>query len=419
MDHATRKRLYNRLNPHEPLEPTDPRNVDIDKLPGNVRGGNFVENLERKVLFSEIPGCTFVTAQRGAGLTTELRRLGAKLSAPDGARLLVVHVEAQDVVDLSRPLQSADLLFAIWAQTEQLVANTVGKRMSDHARGFWKWLTQTEIHVAELSLPGASATITWEPRTLEAMRARFEVDRFRILNEIRSEMVLLQDTVKQAGYGGIVVIVDGLNRLRGLSTNWREVLDRAERAIGHELPQWHLPVPVVMTAPSVLLLRPSMHVEFLSYLPIAMVQQAIIITKPEVAFAAGDIFESRISGTDFEQILGSKVAAERIRRLIGMSAGCIGDMLRLLRECVLVDQMDEATFNRVISQFNDRWRRMATQDMLRALAEVHRTGRLDSMNRAMAEEAMVSTFVVRDEPDGRIRVHPALHARLPDLSRDA
>ncbi len=411
MDFAARKHLYNLINPDEPLDPSDPRNVDIDSLPGNVRGGNFVDDLVRKIVLADAPTCTFVTAQRGAGLTTELRRLDSRISAQDGAHLIVVHVAAEEFVDMSSPLHSADLLFAIWARTEEVVTKTIGKPISDHTRRFWKWLTQTEVHVTDVSLPGLVAglvaTAQWEPQTLQTMRGRFESDRLRILDEIRSELVLLQDRVKHAGYGGLVVIVDGLNRLHGLSTNRTEVMNSAERVYAQEIPQWRLPIPIVMTTPSVMLLRPNLHIEFLSYIPWG----AELDGKATTAILR--ILRGRMRDFEFDQIFGNDRAIDRWGILSNTSAGCIGDMLRLLRECLLVDAMDEAKFQRVISQFCDRWRRLATRDVLHALVEVHRTGSLESMDRAMAEEAMSSHFVVRYAFDGRFRVHPALLERLP------
>ena len=121
MDVATRKRLYNLCRPDEPLALSDPRFVDLDSLPAQVRGGLFASALAERILTATQPVCALVTAQRGAGLSTELRRLAAQLADPAGPNLLVAHIDAADTFDLTSTIHIADLLLALVQRVEKAV----------------------------------------------------------------------------------------------------------------------------------------------------------------------------------------------------------------------------------------------------------------------------------------------------------
>jgi len=87
MDSETRQAIYNACDPSESLKPGDPRYVGLDAYgaPNEpARGLQWVDTLSRDCEFGERPRATFLSGQRGAGLTTELRRLRMRVRRDTG-----------------------------------------------------------------------------------------------------------------------------------------------------------------------------------------------------------------------------------------------------------------------------------------------------------------------------------------------
>jgi hypothetical protein len=55
MDFKARREHYNRCDPDEALDSRDPRNVDLDALPGCVRGANWASRLGTHIELSNKP----------------------------------------------------------------------------------------------------------------------------------------------------------------------------------------------------------------------------------------------------------------------------------------------------------------------------------------------------------------------------
>lgn len=134
MDFATRKRLYNLCNPSEPLEPVDARNIDIDKLAGGVRGDDWLGKVLRRLQLSDEPLCELLTGLPGSGKTTELKRLLEKLEDPHRDKLLGVYIDAEQVVDLTNPIDVPDLLGTIVEATERKVLEVEGRDPNARSR---------------------------------------------------------------------------------------------------------------------------------------------------------------------------------------------------------------------------------------------------------------------------------------------
>jgi hypothetical protein len=87
VDFETRKLLSSLCDPKTALAPDDPRYVDLDAA--GARGASFGDGLASRIELSDRPVMQLVTATPGAGLSTELRRVAARLARADlsGARL--------------------------------------------------------------------------------------------------------------------------------------------------------------------------------------------------------------------------------------------------------------------------------------------------------------------------------------------
>jgi hypothetical protein len=83
------------------------------------------------------------------------------------------------------------------------------------------------------------------------------------LREVSNEIVLLNQRTQATGKAGLVVILDSLEKLRGISTNWEEVLGSAERIFAGGAPYLRLPVHTIYTIPPALVSRRFEQAEFM------------------------------------------------------------------------------------------------------------------------------------------------------------
>src|SRR5262249_14112927 len=161
-----RRKYFNLCDPRESLPPDDERNVDVDAIDPEPRGRNWVDALATRIELSQKPMCELFTGLPGSGKSTELLRLAARLGAEDGAHLLPVLIDAEEVIDVRSTVDVTDILMAILVRTEQRVLEAEkkdpGKALKEGAlKRFWHWLTTTEIELKSieagsgLDAPGA------------------------------------------------------------------------------------------------------------------------------------------------------------------------------------------------------------------------------------------------------------------------
>ncbi len=414
MDRSTRKRFYNLCDPAEPLAPGDERYADVDAL--GARGPSWTDEVARSIELSDRPVCELVTAPIGAGLTTELLRVGARLR--DRAGLLPVHIQAETVVDLWSPIDSADLLLAILERTERAVADEAGKPWpSEPLRRFRKWIAVPEIIAPETGSPPAAASAGFVdvlrnmPQARAKVRARIEADRSRFLAEVSDELTLLAHEARRLGRTGIAVLFDGLEKLGAITSELSLVFDSAERTFGRHIPAMSLPIHVVYTLPLALLLRP--------FAPPRVLPAIALFDREgrrrEAGFqAAREIIERRVPVPILDELFGPEHRAARVDQLIASSGGTPGQLVRLLQSAIAESSLDEASFARLLAMDAD-WLRRGIPDRAAAwLADVHQSNALGSINTAERHtaELMLARGAVLPYRNGKtwVDLHPAVRS---------
>lgn len=242
MDLAGRRKLYNACHPSEALSPGDLRYVAIDELgdPGHrVRGEDWVAALARSFELSDKPVHLLVTGLPGSGKSTELRRLARRLEDPERANLLPVIIAAEDVFDLAAPIDVPDILFAILDGVERALLKLESKQPDDAMnegvfRRIWNMLSRTDVELnkGEFAVPEVGRLVV-ELKTRPSLRARVRSavgnQLARVVDEVSEELNAMTGRATRLGSAGLVVIFDSLEKLRGISSNWSDVLDSAER----------------------------------------------------------------------------------------------------------------------------------------------------------------------------------------------
>lgn len=426
--------LFNRCDPAEALEPDDVRNVDLDALsaPGHlVRGVNWVSRLARRVELANGPVTLLFTGLRGSGKSTELKRLAARLRAREGAAMLTVTINAESVLDLHNPIDVPDLVAAVLVETERAVLAAEGANPDRALQDGWitrfgAWLSRTDVELRSMGLTVGdkslgAANLVMEMKTRPALRARVRqtvtAHLSTFLRDAQREFGTLRERAEAAGWRGLVVIVDSLEKLRGTSSNWAQVVESAERVFVGGAPYLSLPIHVVWTVPPAMLSRRVDHVEFM---PMIKLRE-----RGGAPFAPGEaaaraIIERRIPRAHLSELLGPTSMESRLQRLIGWSGGYPREIVRLLQAALIAGDgsISEHDFNRIFNELADEYRKVVPTGLFPWLARVAREHylTLDDHAQQQAADLMLSNNVILRYLNDRdwFDLHPAVR-EIPGL----
>ncbi|MBS1190789.1 MAG: hypothetical protein H6R10_2581 [Rhodocyclaceae bacterium] len=195
----------------EVLAPDDARYVE------NLHGSNEedVINLLCDDILTSGSELFYFTGQRGTGKSTELRRLETMLNDED---VQTIRFDSLDYISDTDPVSAETLLLLVTAGLADWAKERYGEQYLKEAAWtrFQNWL-QTEIEIREISAAGIKAALKERQATV--------IEKVRTLTSKRE----WTDTI--AGFAGlivefirvasrrtrVVVIVDSLERLRGIS----------------------------------------------------------------------------------------------------------------------------------------------------------------------------------------------------------
>ncbi|MCA9650676.1 MAG: ATP-binding protein [Myxococcales bacterium] len=409
MDFADRKLYYNRCDPSEALAPDDERNVDLDaEAVGGYRprGVVWVERLASEIELSDDPTCTLFTGLPGSGKSTELRRLLAHLADPQGMHLLGVLVDAERVLDLTTRVDIPDIIAAIVYAVDEKVLEAEGRQgkaalQEGYLTRLWHWLTTTDVELGEGELAvGDAGKLVFELKTRDSLRQRVRrtvaANLTAFLGQAREELVALEERARRAGWGGLIVVLDSLEKLRGVSENWHDVLASAEQVFGRGAPYLQLPVHVIYTVPAALVARQHQGIEFM---PMVKLRH-----RDGTVFAPGvetmrKLVHQRIPGPVLAHLLGDQ-ARERLDELILASGGYTREVIRFLRAIVRERQhpLSQDAYERILNELRDDYRAVVPSEAFDWLAQVAVDRYLtihDEEHRASADLMLLNNVVMR------------------------
>lgn len=241
-------RLFRACEPNEPLHPTDARYVNCDE----VRGQNLVELYVRSLRRADParPEIKLFAGHRGVGKTSELNRLKALLEEPRSKHnphvpFRVLYLDASDKLDLN-DLDLPDLLTFIAAEVlRQLAEQKVPgfKPVSTLIKRVWEDITRTlksDIAIKEAEVTAGFGSLTLElknrPNSRQKLRQAIELHSTSLLEAVNDLLQTANVKLRQKGQEGLVLLVDGLERLvlrplsdSGVTTHDRLFLDRSEQ----------------------------------------------------------------------------------------------------------------------------------------------------------------------------------------------
>lgn len=426
MDFQQRKRLYNLSRPDEPLEPDDPRNVDFDVLPKEVRGRSWRGALADEIELSDRPVCFLVAGLPGSGKSTELKRLARRLAGSNSSGLLPVFVDAEDLLDLTSSIDISDVVTAILYESERAVLAAEGKdsaaaQQEGYLQRFWTWLKNTDVEIGKGNFAiGGGSSLSVELKTRPSLRQRVRSavsgHLTQFLVDARAEMKRLDERATAAGHGGLLVIFDSLEKLRGTTSAWYDVLDSAEVFFRKGVPNLELPVHIIFTVPTALLTR----IPKIRLLPmLKLCTREGVAYEPGIA-AARMLIDRRVPAAALVAIFGPAAEA-RVRQMIVWSGGYPRELIRLLQAAIrdaAAGPLSEESFQRLFAQLVETFRVLVTEDVIPWLATVSQKRFMTVQNEdhRLAADRMLQNNVILyySNSQGWHDLHPAVYEN-PDL----
>ena len=247
------------------MRPDDPRWVDFDDVRGEE---NVVKAYARSLrrAKSEAWDIKLFSGHRGVGKTSELFRLQNMLEEPDGDNrgFVVLYCDVTDELDLN-DLDFPDLLIFIAAQLQSQLPGKLRSFnvVTTYIERVWddlKTALTSKVSISACEVDVGFGTLTTEIRNQPNARAelREAVERHHtsLLKAVNDILVAADAAARTAHYSGLVLIVDGLDKLvyksldGGRNTHDRLFIERSEQLLD-------LKVHSIYTVPISLIYSPT------------------------------------------------------------------------------------------------------------------------------------------------------------------
>lgn len=238
-------RFFQVCEPLEALKPSDDRWVDFD----SVRGEESVVALYARSLRRASPeraDFKLFTGHRGVGKTSELFRLKALLEEADTRRrgFLVVYCDVSDRLDVN-DLDFPDLLVFIASQLQQQLGGLQLPGFDPvtlYLKRVWndiRTMLASEVELSGIDVDAGFGKLAIElrnrPNSRAMLREAVEKHSTSLLDAVNDLLSTAATTARVAGYSGLVLLVDGLDKLvrrdlgNGSNTHDRLFIDRSEQ----------------------------------------------------------------------------------------------------------------------------------------------------------------------------------------------
>ncbi|MCB9544699.1 MAG: hypothetical protein H6706_02250 [Myxococcales bacterium] len=334
-DRDRRQRFFREMA-DVPLNPEDPRYYPLYEDQSDV-----VLRLKETILFSEGESAQLLSGYRGAGKSTELRRLRSELGAED---YTVVLIDVEDYLDLHTPIDITDFLLALCgALAEKLTDEALLPESPARAalgQRLWGFVTGTIVTLKDVSLAGMKVELKSNPLFRQEVQKALGTSLGAFAREVRgfvAECVLALEAARPGT--ALVVLVDSVEHARGTNETEARVHESLERLFADHDDKLKLPsTHVIYTVPPWLRIRrPNIGSPYsgagLLTLPAQKVR-AYVDDGDGQPYAPGIERLVQLVGkrTDWSVVLGDRDALEE---LILATGGHLRDLVRVLQTVAL------------------------------------------------------------------------------------
>jgi hypothetical protein len=326
--------LYRKCDPYKNFAIGSHEDINIDTYNANhsdVRGRYWAKELFNIVEAGDGSTYQLFTGYSGSGKTTELKRV-QQMAEESG--YFVVYINSDEFMDPNIEADISDIYNVIIYKT--IVETNKFLDISDdfEVEGYFfrfNQLLQTEIDLKKVK----TKNFVFEVKDTSTFRERvrnYVKDNFASFKrEVKEELIRLNDKVKANNKKGLFVILDSMEKNKGISSNYEEVV-KASEIIFSNRDNLDLPLDIIYTVPSYL----SERFTGIKFLPAVKVKN-----KENEVFQLGietlkALVYCRISKDKLESIFGSDYQ-EKLSKIIIFSGGYPRDLLKILRTLILKD----------------------------------------------------------------------------------
>lgn len=361
------KKYYNLCKPDEPIDPTDPRWVDLAPLRGS--GRDIVSQILRQIELEERFATLLVTGFRGTGKTSLLRACRGQL---EKAGYHVTHTDAEvDYrVNPHEAISVNDVLLTVaMALTDDGLAIGQGPSLLEDIKallGIRLDPKEVEVGVGPVKI---KAALERDPSLRDRLKSYAR--EHSLYEQVDSLVTSAQAQVKGKKQKGLVLVIDSLDHLSDPGERAGALVTESVLRVLRDAPELRgLGLHLILTAPPTIL--PYALELFGAYGELFIVPEARIVTKQDTrdgnAFPIMENFvHRRVPLTCFDSV-------ESARSLIAASGGYLRDLLRLLQSCLIaVDELPitaqvvERTIQRAIAAANAE---LPLEDYRRDIVEI-------------------------------------------------
>jgi hypothetical protein len=363
-----------------PLTPEDPEYICLYDDP-DLDLEDPVQLLARSVRWARgNTSAQLLSGFRGAGKSTELRRLRRDLS---DAGYLVLLVDVFNYLSPSSPVDISDFVMVLaGALSDELDNQEIFPRGAAH-ESYWQRLKnfmQSRVDIDQitgrLGAVDIKASLRTDPTFRKLLHERAAGHLADLVKDMREYVTETIGAIPEQRRGkGVVLIVDSLERISGTITNSEDVQESLERLFTSHADSLHLPqTHVVYTVPPWLNIRaPGVSAQFSGGL---QVLHPIRVRTPEgepVPAALGAMCRIVRARGDWHVLLGDRTVLDQLAL---ESGGHLRDLLRMLSEIVRrADRLpvNKLTVQRALAQMKSEMLPIALDDArwMQRIAKTH------------------------------------------------
>jgi hypothetical protein len=353
----------------KPLEPGDPR---YEPLYEKLGERDPVQQLARSIRFSESESRQFFSGFRGAGKSTELKRL-KKVLEEQG--YVVYYANALDYLNPALPVDISQFLIVLAGAFSDSVKEAEGIDLVDQS--FWtrfvNYLTTTNVKIEgfDLNLFKDIATLKVSLKDVPGFRDELQKAMSIRLSALQAQVAKFFEDYRKAidkksTNLGVVFLFDNLEQLRGNSlVEEQEVIASVEKLFSQHLDRLTIPyIHVVYTVPPWLRFAvPGMAMEILPSI-VQWENDSDRSPKTSGDMCLLHVLKKRFPAGGFQCFFGSDEAA---LPLVNSCGGSLRDLLRLLRDTILVTgtlPVQKEAIQSSIGKLRNSFLVMSTEDAL-------------------------------------------------------
>lgn len=408
-------KYHNLCDPFE--TPQNDYNIDIDNEKdeeGNFidsRGRRWAEHLAKQIRFAtKDPACLFFSGHRGSGKTTELKRVKSRLEQ-DGYQ--VVYIDSEEFISLTSTIDVVDILSVIIYNTIKAVEGKDALQV-----GFFEEimkLLKKDVDLEKVQADIGGNKLVFELKESEDLREIVRKSLSRTFLDFKrqahTELTRLRKKAKDNGKKDLVVILDTMEKLRGLSSNWADVIQSAETVFGGHVEHLRIPLHIIYTVPPSFTLRErgDVHVEFLPVIK--------VVDRQGKGYSKGigiakKIIYSRLPEDFCRQVFGDK-HGDIITDIIKFSGGYPRDMLQIVQKVLLSDSFPVSgnAIKKIKAEYTNQYKGIIAKDYDDILLEVNNTNELHVTrdDHYLAERLFETHVILRYSNDESwYSLHPAI-----------